>query len=109
VARYEIAHAQPAAAVAALAFVPRLPPVGASEWPLVKVAAELVAAHGTAREALPFFELLARSTAPSTDAQLRVLNDARRVADAAGDMARSLEFSRQSVGLTQPRAATSPK
>lgn len=101
-ARYEIAHNQPAAAVAVLGFVPKLPPVSALDWPLLKLAAELVAAHGSAREALPFFELLARSTAPNADAQLHVLNDARRVADAAGDMARSLEFARQAAGLTPP-------
>jgi uncharacterized protein (TIGR03790 family) len=108
VARYEVAHNRPAAAVAALGFVPRLPPVSAADWPLVKLAAELVAAHGTAREALPFFDLLVKSTAPNTDAQLRALGDARRVADAAGDMARALEFARQAAGLT-PASSVAPK
>lgn len=109
VARYEIAHGRPDAAVAALGFVPRLPPVSAADWPLLKHAAELVAAHGTAREALPFFELLVKSTAPNPDAQLHALGDARRVAEAAGDMARALEFARQAAGLPLPNAPSLPK
>ncbi|MBX3736639.1 MAG: TIGR03790 family protein [Candidatus Didemnitutus sp.] len=108
-ARYEIAHNRPAAAVAVLAFMPNLPPASSGEWPLVKLAAELVAAHGTAREALPFFELLVRSNAPTPDAQLRALQEARRVADAAGDMTRSLEFARRAAGLLPAAAPTAPK
>lgn len=107
-ARYEIAHNRPSAAVATLGFVPKLPPVSASEWPLVKLAAELVAAHGTARDALPFFELLVKSTAPNADAKLRALADARRVAEAAGDMSRALEYAREAAGLT-PTGTTAPK
>lgn len=109
VARYQIAHNRPKIAIDALGFVPKLPPASALDWPLVKLAAELVAAHGTAREALPFFDLLVRSTAPNADAQLRVLNDARRVADAAGDLTRSLEFARQAAGLAPPVAPTATK
>lgn len=109
VARYQIAHNRPKVAIDALGFVPKLPPASALDWPLVKLAAELVAAHGTAREALPFFDLLVRSTAPNADAQLRVLNDARRVADAAGDLARSLEFARQAASFTPPVAPTATK
>jgi uncharacterized protein (TIGR03790 family) len=108
VARYELAHGNGSAAVAALGFVPKLPPVSAVDWPLVKVAAELVAAHGTAREALPFFELLVRSGAPTKEERLRVLGDARKVADAAGNLAASLEFARQAAGLVPPPPASTP-
>lgn len=109
VARYEIAHGRAGAAIATLGFVPKLPPASAADWPLVKLAAELVAAHGTAREALPFFEQLVRSNAPNPEAQARALGDARRVAEAAGDLARALEFARQGAGLTPPPAPTLPK
>jgi len=109
VARFEIAHNRPAAAIAALAFMPNLPAASSADWPLIKLAAELVAAHGTAREALPFFDLLVRSTAPTPDAQLRALQEARRVADAAGDMTRSLEFARRAAGLLPPATPGSPK
>lgn len=110
VARYELKHGKPAAAIAALGFVARLPRLAPGDWPLVRLAAEIVVANGTAREALPLFELLVRAGAPTPEEQLRVLGEARRVADAAGDLSRSLEFARMAAGLApKPAEADAAK
>lgn len=101
-ARFELAQKNPSGAVAQLGFVARLPAVSSADWPLVRAAGEFVAANGAARDALPIYQLLARAKAPSLDAALQVLADARRLADATGNLALSLEFAQKTVELTPP-------
>jgi uncharacterized protein (TIGR03790 family) len=98
-ARFEVAHQRPDIAVAQLGFVAQLPEISSADWPLVREAGEFVAAHGSAREALPLYQALARAPAPTLDAALQVLSDARKLADAVGDLALALEFNRKAVEL----------
>ncbi|MBA3849207.1 MAG: TIGR03790 family protein [Opitutus sp.] len=107
-ARFELAQGNPAAAVGELGFVARLPAVSPADWALVRAAGELIAANGSAREALPVYQTLIRAKAPSNEAALQVLADARKLADAIGDMALSLEFARRATELAPPPPAPVP-
>lgn len=112
-ARFELAQKRPAVAVVQLGFVSSLREVSMVDWPLVREAGEFIAAYGTAREALPVYQLLVRSKAPTLDAALGVLADARKLADATGNLALSLEFGKRAVELAAPppppTPATGPK
>jgi uncharacterized protein (TIGR03790 family) len=99
-ARLELAHGDPAAAVRHLGFVSRLREVAPVDWPLVRAAGELIAAHGSAREALPVYQMLGRAAAPSREALVGVLTDTRRLADATGDLGLSLALARRIAELT---------
>lgn len=102
VARYELLHKRPKQAVDAIRFIGVMKEFSPADWPLARAAAELIAQHGSAREALPAYQSLVRSGAPTNEAQLRALNEARKVADAARDLALSLEFGRMINELTPP-------
>jgi uncharacterized protein (TIGR03790 family) len=99
-ARFEIARGEPAAAVRHLGFAALLREVAPADWPLVRAAGELIAAHGSAREALPVYQLLGRAPAPSREALVAVLTDTRRLADAVGDLGLSLALARRIAELT---------
>lgn len=99
-ARFELAHGDPGAAVRHLGFVAQLREVAPVDWPLVRAAGELLAAHESARAALPVYVLLGRSAAPSREALVDVLSDARRLADSVGDVALGLALARRIGELT---------
>jgi hypothetical protein len=63
--------------------------------------AELQSKHGAKPSALKIYAKLARVTPPSKDALRSLLTKARTDADAAGDLALSLEFGRQLNALTE--------
>jgi len=87
--------AEPDAVMSALGFVPRLRNVRSEDWPLLREAAGLLAAHGARPAALLVYANLARAKAPAPDALKALLTEARSTADAAGDLKQSLEFARQ--------------
>ena len=93
-ARYELLHQRPKNAVDALKFLGVIREFSMADWPLARAGAELIAKHGSVREALPVYRGLARSAAPTREAQQRLLTEARKAADAAGDLSLSLEFAR---------------
>lgn len=93
-ARYELLHERPQGAVDAVRFVGVMTEFSATDWPLARAAGEIIAQHGSARDALPVYQAIVRSGAPSREAQLRALTEARKVADTARNLALSLEFGR---------------
>jgi len=94
-------------AVAALDVVQQVKRFNPPEWPLARQAADFLAAHDARPEALRVYALLAKMKAPSPEAHRALLGEARATADAAGDSALALEFSRQLTELALP-AAPSP-
>ncbi|MBA4136127.1 MAG: TIGR03790 family protein [Opitutus sp.] len=111
-ARFELAQKRPAVAVGQLGFVANLRDISPVDWPLVRAAGEFVAANGAAREALPIYQALVRAKAPSLDAALQVLADAKKIADTTGNLALSLEFAKKAIDLAPPPAppaASGPK
>ena len=108
VARFELAQKNPDAAVRALNSAPRMAEVTPADWALVRSAGELIAAHGSAREALPVYQSLIRSRAPTKEAAIQVLTDAKKLADTIGDMALSLEFARRATELAPPPPTPGP-
>lgn len=87
-------------AAAALEFVAQLGETRPTDWPLVRQAAALLAKSGAEAAALKAYANLARATAPSSEARHELLAEARQAADAAGNLAASLEFARQLSELT---------
>lgn len=101
-ARFELTQQNPVGAVASLAFVPSLPQISLEDWPLVRAAGEFVAANGSARDALPIYQRLLKAKAPGVEVQISVVNAARKLADATGNLALSLEFAKQAADLAPP-------
>lgn len=101
-ARFELTQQNPAGAVALLAFVPSLREITLADWPLVRQAGEFIAANGSAREALPVYRLLIKGRAPSREAQVAALQDAKKLADALGDLTLSLELGKRLSDLAPP-------
>ncbi len=99
-ARFELNRGDAAAAVRHLGLFAQLREVAPADWPLVRAAGELIAAHGSAREALPVYQLLGRVPPPSREALVSVLTDTRRLADATGDLGLSLALARRIAELT---------
>lgn len=93
-----------AAAVAALGFAPLLKNIRPEDWPLMRDIAEVLAANGARPAAIQVYANLARAKAPTPADFKAVLQEARRVADAAGDLLSSLEFGKQLSGLDQQPA-----
>ncbi len=90
------------AAVAAVEFAKFIPRHRPEDWVLAREIAGILNA-GTARgSALQVYAALARSTAPSPGARKEMLLEARACADAAGDLARSIEFGRLLNPLSAP-------
>lgn len=98
-AKFEFAHGAPEAGVAALGLFTQLGEVRAADWPLVRVAAELVATHRGAGEALPFYRVLVAAPAPSRAARWRAVTAAGAAAEAAGDLTLTLEYARLAAEL----------
>lgn len=94
-AKLAVAQNDPAAAVAALGFVPALKMVRAEDWASFREIAGLLAAHGARPAALQVYANLAHARAPAPEALKALLTEARQTADAAGDLKQSLEFARQ--------------
>lgn len=101
-ARFELALGRPQAAVAQVGFAAQLREIPPAEWPLVREAGELVAAHGSAKEALPIYQTLIVARPPTTAALIAVLGDARKLAEATGNLALSLDFARKAAELSAP-------
>ncbi len=101
-AQRTLAAGEAKAAVAALDFVAHVKEFRPEEWPLAREAAAFLAAHDARSGALSVYAALARMNAPTPEAHQALLNEARAVADAAGDLARSLEFTRQLNALPVP-------
>ncbi len=97
--------AEPDAVTSALGFVPLLKDSRPEDWPLLREAAGLLAAHGARPAALQVYANLARAKAPAPDALKALLTEARSTADAAGDLKQSLEFARQLSELEPPEPA----
>lgn len=108
-AKLQLAGGDAKAAVATLGFAPMLKQFRPQDWPLAREIAGLLAAHDARGQALRVYTMLARGKAPTAEAQLALLAEARATADAAGDMALSLDFGRQINALTPaPAAVPSP-
>lgn len=105
-ARFELALGQRQAAVAQLEFLAQMREIFPADWPLVREAGEFVAAHGSAKEALPIYRTLIGARPPTTAALISVLADARKLADATGDLALSLDFARRAAELSAPPPPT---
>ncbi|AOS44677.1 hypothetical protein Verru16b_01744 [Lacunisphaera limnophila] len=101
-ARWLVADADVSGAAAALEFVGHLKDIRPVDWPLVREAAGLLASGGAAPTALKVYATLARVPAPTPEARRDLLLEARQAADAAGNLAVSLEFSRQLADLAVP-------
>lgn len=93
-ARYELMHERPKEAARMLGFLAVMREFTPADWPLARAGAEIIAQHGSAREALPIYRTLVRAGAPTLEVRARALAEARKVADTVGDMSASLEFGR---------------
>ncbi len=94
-AKLQLAAGDAPAAVATLGFAPALKQFRPEDWPLAREIAGLLAAHEARAAALQVYATLARTKAPTAAAQKALLMEARATADAAGDLALSLDFARQ--------------
>jgi uncharacterized protein (TIGR03790 family) len=94
-ARQALADKDPATAVAAVGFAPALKSIRPEDWPLLREIAGLLAANGARPAALQVYANLARTKAPAPEELKALLIEARRVADAAGDLLTSLDFAKQ--------------
>jgi uncharacterized protein (TIGR03790 family) len=101
-ARHLLAAQDAPGAVAALGFAPLLKNVRPEDWPLLREAAGLLAAHGARPVALQVYANLAAARAPTPSAHRALLGEARAAADAAGDLGLSLEFARRLNELGEP-------
>lgn len=93
------------AAVGAVEFAKFFSQIRPEDWVLVREIADILAAHHARPSALQIYSVLARSAAPSPGALKEMLMAARTCADAAGDLARSVEFGRL---LNPPTATVAP-
>jgi uncharacterized protein (TIGR03790 family) len=91
---------EPGAAGGVLEFIGYIKEIRAADWPLVREAARLLAAHGSAPAALKVYASLARAPAPSPEAKRHLLAEARKAADAAGNRQAAQDFARQMAELT---------
>jgi len=94
-AKLQLAAADAKAAVGTLGFATALKQFRPQDWPLAREIAGLLAAHDARAAALKVYAALVGTKAPTPEAQKALLTEARATADAAGDLALSLEFSRQ--------------
>jgi hypothetical protein len=69
----------------------------------------LLAAHGARPAALRVYATLGRTKAPTPEAHKALLMEARATADAAGDLALSLDFARQLNELAAPPPPSAAK
>lgn len=99
------AEHKPKVAVAAVEFARYFSQIRPEDWVLVREIASILAANNARPAALQIYTVLARSAAPSPGALKDLLMEARACADAAGDLARSLEFGRL---LNPPTATVKP-
>ncbi len=93
-ARWLAAEADAPGAARVLEFAGFLKDVRAGDWPSMREAAGLLASGGSETTALKVYGSLAKSPAPTPEARRELLLEARKVADAAGNLAASLEFAR---------------
>lgn len=100
-----LAAHDPKAAVSAVEFAKFSPQIRPEDWVLIREIADILAANNARPSALQIYTVLARSTAPSPGALKEMLMAARTCADAAGDLARSVEFGRL---LNPPTATVNP-
>jgi uncharacterized protein (TIGR03790 family) len=89
--------------VAALRFLATAAPYRSDEWTLVRLAAELLVAHGAPDTAIEVYAKLAAVRAPTPEAGRALLMEARLAAETAGNPARAEEFNRL---LNEERPAT---
>jgi uncharacterized protein (TIGR03790 family) len=94
-AKMQLAGGDAKAAVATLGFAAELRQFRAPDWALGREIAGLLAAHDARPAALRVYATLVRTQAPTPEAQLALLTEARMAADAAGNLALSLDFARQ--------------
>lgn len=104
-ARLAVAENDPAAAVAAVGFAPALTAIRPEDWPLLREIAGVLATNNARPAALQVYASLARTSAPTPEAQKALLVEARQTADAAGDRKLALEFARQLTALESPPPA----
>jgi hypothetical protein len=98
----------PPAAVGALGFAAAMKQFRPEDWPLAHQAAVFLAAHEARPAALAIYSTLAQTRAPTPAAQKMLLQDARNLADAAGDVAQALNFARQLNDLAVVPATPPP-
>jgi hypothetical protein len=94
------------AGVRALQFAEVLGRFAPAEWALGREIAGWLAANGARPAALHVYASLAHSPAPAREAQVALLTEARAAADAAGELALSVEWTRQ---LNELNAAAEKK
>jgi predicted Zn-dependent protease len=91
-ARLALERNDPKAAIAALDVLRAQSGFRPEDWPLAREGAELLAHHGAADAALGVYVTLARTPAPTLEARQELLVEARAMAEATGDEARTREF-----------------
>ena len=99
-AQIELAAGRPQAAVDALAPLRAMPSVSADLWPLARAAAEFMAAQGARASAIQVYGVLARSPYPTREAQVAVLAEGRKLAEAAMDFTAVERFAAAAAALT---------
>jgi uncharacterized protein (TIGR03790 family) len=103
-AELELRQGDSVAAISTLEFMRGLPGHRLEDWPLARRGAQLLVERGARATALTIYSALAASPAPGREARLMLLNEARQLAEAAGDPARALEFARlASETAAEPR------
>ncbi len=107
-AKLQLAGGDAKAAVATLGFAVMLKQFRLQDWPLAREIAGLLAAHDARAAALRVYTVLVRAKAPTAEAQKALLGEARATADAAGDLALSLDFARQINELMPPAPPPGP-
>ena len=103
-----LSRGDPPAAVGALGFAAAMKQFRPEDWPLARQAADFLATHEARWEALAIYSTLTQVKAPTPEAQKSLLQEARNLADAAGDVTRSLGFARQLNDLAVVPATPPP-
>jgi uncharacterized protein (TIGR03790 family) len=94
-AKLQLAMGDAKAAVRTLGFAAAMKQFRTTDWPLAREIAGLLGDHEARAPALRVYATLARTKAPTLEAQKALLTEARATAAAAGDLALSLDFARQ--------------
>jgi hypothetical protein len=103
-ARLALADNDPVRAVRVLGFAPLLTQFRPQDWPLAREIAGVLAGNGARPAALQIYATLLRAKAPTLEARMALLTEARTTADAAGNLRLSLDYGRQLADLTAPPA-----
>jgi uncharacterized protein (TIGR03790 family) len=85
-----------------LEFAGHLKEIRPADWALLREAAGMLASAGADEAALKVYANLARAAAATPEARRELLTEARKAADAAGNLPASLDFGKQLAELQLP-------